>query len=58
MAAHIYGDCVYFKNMIDTHNQHHDYFILNQIPGFHIIFPLKLMDDIFESFPKVFFDIM
>ena len=34
MAAYIYGDYIYFKNMIDTPNEDHNKLVLNQIPGF------------------------
>ena len=54
MAAYTYDYSVYFKNMNDTLNEHHNNFILNLIPDFHITSPLKLMDDIFESLPKLF----
>ena len=53
-----YGDYVYFKNMTDTPNENHNHFILNQILGFHIISPLKVYNDILESWPKLFVDKM
>ena len=53
-----YGDYVCFKNITDTPNEHHNHFILNRIPYFHITSPFKLCDDIFESFPKLFVDKM
>ena len=49
MPYYIYSDCVYFEYMNDTPNEHHNNFILNQIPYFHITSSFKLMDDIFES---------
>ena len=58
MAAYTYGDYVYFNNRTDTPNKHHNNFILNQIPGMYITPLLKLMDEIFESLPKLFVDIM
>ena len=56
MSAYTYGDYVYFKNMNDTLNEHHNNFILNLIPDFHITSPFKLVDDIFESLTKLFVD--
>ena len=50
MSSYTYGDYVCFKNMIDTTNEHHNHYILNHIPELYITSPLKLMDDIFESF--------
>ena len=35
MAAYTYVDYVYFNNITDTPNEHHNHFILNQIPDFH-----------------------
>ena len=58
MPAYTYGGYVYFMNMTDIPNEHHNNFLLNQIPDFHIISPFKLCDDIFVSLPKLFFDIM
>ena len=58
MAAYKYVDYVYVKNMTDTLNGHHIRLILNNIPYVYITLPSKLMDDIFESFPKLFVDIM
>ena len=56
MSDYTYSDYFYFYNMTDTTNEHHNYFILNHIKHTYITSPLKLMDDIFESFPKLFFD--
>ena len=58
MAAYNYGDYVYFKKMTDITNRHHNHLILNQMTDFHITPPFKLMDDIFESSPKLFVDKM
>ena len=58
MPDYTYGDYIYFNNNIDTHNEHHNYFILNHIPDFYITSPSKLMDDKFTSSPKLFFDKM
>ena len=58
MADYAYGDYVYFKKMTYTLNEHQNHFILNQIPDFHITSPSKLMDDIFESLPRLFVDRM
>ena len=55
MSYYTYGDYVYFKNMGDAPNEHNNHFIFNQIPDFHITSPFKLCDDMFESFPKLFF---
>ena len=48
MPHYTYGDYVYLKNMTDTPNEHHNHFILKQIPDFNISSPFKLCDDIFE----------
>ena len=58
MAAYIYGDYIYFENMIDTPNEDHNKLVLNQIPDFLITSPSKLMDETFESLPKLFVDRM
>ena len=55
MAAFISGDCVNFKNMNDIPNALHNSFLFNQIHDMDITSPLKFMDDIFESFPNLFF---
>ena len=47
MPDYTYGDYVYFNNNIDTPNEHHNTFTLNQISDFYITSPLKLMDDTF-----------
>ena len=39
-------------------NEHNIHFILNKIPDFYIKPPLKLMDEVFESLPKLFVDIV
>ena len=54
MPEYAYGDNVYFKNNIDTHNEHHNHLILNHIPDFYITSPSKLRDDKFTSLPKLF----
>ena len=56
MSAYKYGDYFYFKNTTNKPNKHHNHFILNQIPYFHITSPFKLRDDILESLPKLFVD--
>ena len=56
LAAYNYGDCVYFNNMNETPNEHHNNFILNQIPDFHITSPFKFCDDRFESLTKLSVD--
>ena len=56
MSAYTYGDHVYFKNMDDTPNENPNNYISNQIMYFYITSLLKLMDDISESLPKLFFD--
>ena len=53
MTGYTYGRYVYFKNMADTPNEHHNQFILNQMQDFHITSPFKLSNDICESFPKL-----
>ena len=58
MSDYTYSDYFYLNNMTDTTNEHHNYFILNRIKYPYITSPLKLMDDIFESFLKLFVDIM
>ena len=58
MPAYNYGDCVYFKNMDDTPNEHYNNFILNQIPYFHITSLLNLCGYMFESLPNLFLDKM
>ena len=58
MPAYNYGDYVNFNNNIDTPNEHHNNFILNQIPDFYIISPSKLTDDTFTLLPKLFFEEM
>ena len=58
MLDYTYGDCVYFNNIIDTPNEHHKHFILNQIPEFYITSSSKLLDDTFTSLPKSFVDKM
>ena len=58
MPNYAYGDNVYFKSITDKPNEHHNHFILNQIPYFHITSPFKLCDDIFENFPISFADKM
>ena len=58
MSAYTYGDFVYFNNVTDTPNEHHNNIILNQITYFYMKSPSKLMNDIFESFPKLFVGIM
>ena len=58
MADYKYGDYIYFKNMTYTPNEYHNNSKLNQISDFHITSPSKLMDDIFESLPKLFVDRM
>ena len=58
MPDYTYGDCVYFNKNIDTPNEHHNHFIVNQIPDFYITSPPKLIDDTFTSFPELFFDEM
>ena len=58
MADYTYGYYVYFKNMTDIPNEHHNHLILNQIPDIYITLPLKFMDEIFESFPGLFVDRM
>ena len=58
MSAYTYGDYVYFNNMTDTPNEHHNNFTLNQIPDFHITSPFNLMDDVFESLPNLSVDKM
>ena len=56
MEDYNYDDYVYFNNIIDTQNEHHNNFILNQIPDFHITSPFKSMDDVFEPLPELFVD--
>ena len=53
-----YTSCgyVYFKNITDKSNEHHNHFILNQIHDMYITSPLKFMDEIFESLPNLFVD--
>ena len=58
LVAYTYGDYVYFKNMTDIPNEHHNHFILNQIQDMSITSPLKFMDETFESFPNLFVDKM
>ena len=58
VEAYFYGENVHFEKMTDTPNEHHNNFILNQMPYFHIKSPFKLMNDIFESLPKLFVDIL
>ena len=58
LAAYNYGDCVYFNNMNETPNEHHNNFILNQIPDFHITSPFKLIYYRLESLPNLFVDKM
>ena len=58
MPDYTYGDYVYFKNTTGTQNEHHNHFILNQMPYFHITSPFKFMDDIFELLKKLFVDEM
>ena len=58
MEDYTYCEYFYFKKIIDTPNEHHNHLILNKIPDFYITSLLKLMDDIFESLPKLFVDIM
>ena len=48
MAAYTYGDYVYFNNITDTPNEHHNNFILYQIPDMYITSPPNLMDETFE----------
>ena len=54
MQDYKYDDDYYFNNITDTPTEHHNNFILNQIPDFHIIAPFKLCDDVFESLPNLF----
>ena len=58
MTDYTYGDYVHFKNINYAPNEHHNHFILNQVPYFHITSLFKVMDDIFESLPKLFVDKM
>ena len=58
MSAYTYGNCVYFNNLTDTPNKHNNNIILNKITYFYIKSLLKLMNDIFESLPKLFVGIM
>ena len=58
MVDYTYGGYVYFKNMTDTPNEHHNYSILNQIPYFNMTSPFKIIYDIFESLSKLFVDEM
>ena len=58
MASYTYGDYVYFNNMTDIPNKHHNHSILNHIQDVYIISPLKFMDEIFESLPNLFVDVM
>ena len=44
--------------MTDIPNEHHNPFIFNQIHDMYITSPLHFMDEIFESFPDLFFDQM
>ena len=56
MPSYIYDDYVYFKNMTDTPNEHHNNFILNQIPDFNITSPFKWCYNLFELLPKLSID--
>ena len=58
MSGYTYSDYLNFNKITDTNNEHHNYFMLNEIKYPYITSPLKLMDDIFESFLKLFVDIM
>ena len=56
VSGYTYGNYVYLKNRTDTTNEHHNNFILNQIPDFHITSPFKFCDDRFESLTKLSVD--
>ena len=58
MAAHTSADCVNFKIMTEIPNEHHNRFIFNQINDMYITSLVKFMNEIFESFPNLFFDQM
>ena len=58
MSDYSYDGFVCFYNMPDTPNEHHNNFILNHIPDFHITSPFILSDDTFESLRKLFADKM
>ena len=58
MGAYTYGDNVYFKKLNNTSNLHHNHFILNHMPDMYIPSRLKLMGEVFESLPNLFFDRM
>ena len=56
MLVCTHGDYVYFNNINNTPNEHHNHFILNQIIYFHITSPFRSYNDMFESFTKLFVD--
>ena len=44
--------------MTDIPNEHHNFFIFDQIHDMYITSPLNLMEKIFEPFPNLFVDQM
>ena len=58
MPDYIYGDWVYFNNIIDAPTEHNNKLILNQEPYFYITSLSKLMDETFTSLSDLFVDKM
>ena len=58
MPAYNYGGYIYFNKNMDKPKEHHNHFILDQKPYFYIKSLPNLMDDIFTSLSKLFFDEM
>ena len=54
MKSYTYGDYIYFNNITDMPNEHHNKFILKHIQYMYITSPLKFMYEIFESLPNLF----
>ena len=54
MPAYNFGDYGYFNNMTDKYKTNNIGFILNQRHEMYIISLLKIMEETFLSFPKIF----
>ena len=56
MSTYTSGEYVYFKNITDITDEHHNNFILNKILDMYITSLLKFLDKIFKSLPNLFVD--